>query len=101
MKIYKHEQVENIMIIHKNESEIKKDVKGAIKEGWTLLGDSMFGYEKNYLKIDEKMLEGFIKKFGDDFDFIKTGSGYEVLYTKLTRVVDNVDNKWISEILAP
>lgn len=83
--------VENITILHKNEREIKKDVNGAIQDGWTVLGDSMFGYEKDYLDIPNEYFESFKSKYGNDFEFIKCKSGYQVLYTRLTRVVP--DNK--------
>jgi lysyl-tRNA synthetase class I len=87
MEIYKLEQVENLTMLHKNEKEIRKDVKSAIHDGWILLGDTMFGYQKNYLDIPHRNLENFIKEFGNDFDFIKTENEYKVLYTKFTRVV--------------
>ena len=87
IKIYKLEQVENVTILHKNEKEIRKDVKSTIQDGWILLGNTMFGYQKNYLDIPYSNLENFIKEFGNDFDFIKIENGYKVLYTKFTRVV--------------
>jgi lysyl-tRNA synthetase class I len=87
MEIYKLEQVENLTMLHKNEKEIRKDVQSAIHDGWILLGDTMFGYQKNYLDISYKKIESFIKEFGNEFDFIKTENGYKVLYTKFTRTV--------------
>jgi hypothetical protein len=87
MKIYKTELVENVTILHKNEKEISKDLNSAIQEGWTILGETMFGYEKKNFNIPKDKIEGFIEEHGDDFDFIETYNGYELFYTKCTRIV--------------